>query len=365
MSARLIAVSGLGPKEPAAFVVETDGRRLLLDCGEGSEPGRLPDFSAIGRVDAVVLSHSHPDHCGALRFRERIGNPPLFATAPVLARLQDTKLKGICGEIIPIRGRTHVLGIDLETGTNGHAVGGVWLRLAVGGGLLYMGDHSAESRLYAFDRPPSTPTMIIDGSYGDAESILDDQRTALVEFAARGPLLLPVPADGRACDIAIFLHAAGFEIAIDDAVRSIALMLTQAARESVTDDARPRLQKLLAEAAALDADAAPHGVMLAHGGSGDTGVAGALIQRWHDSPEPTILFTGHLATGTTGRKLVDTGRAKFQRWNVHPRFSDNLRLIAAVDPKRIIPAFGDPRYLPVWRERAAPREVVASTPLTL
>src|SRR5215831_20992960 len=98
-SARLIAVSGLGPKEPAAFVVEANGSRLLLDCGEGSEAGRLPDFDAIGRVDAIVLSHGHKDHVGALRFRDRIGQSPVYATAPVLTRLKDT-----AGNEIPIRG---------------------------------------------------------------------------------------------------------------------------------------------------------------------------------------------------------------------------------------------------------------------
>src|ERR1700758_3130178 len=88
-TARLIAVSGLGPKEPAAFVIEANGRRLLLDFGEGSEAGRLPDFETIGRVDAIVLSHGHKDHVGALGFRDRIGTPPVYATAPVLARLKD------------------------------------------------------------------------------------------------------------------------------------------------------------------------------------------------------------------------------------------------------------------------------------
>src|SRR5215204_3582834 len=140
MSASLIAVSGLGPKEPAAFVVEADGVRLLLDCGEGPEPGRLPDFSAIGKVDAIILSHSHKDHAGALRFRDHVGSPPIYATAPVLTRIE----KDIPAHPIPIRGRTEVLGIELATGANGHAPGGVWLRLAVGEGLLYMGDHSPE-----------------------------------------------------------------------------------------------------------------------------------------------------------------------------------------------------------------------------
>jgi Cft2 family RNA processing exonuclease len=360
MSGRLIAVSGLGPKEPAAFVVEADGRRLLLDCGEGPEPGRRPDFDAIGRVDAVVLSHGHADHVGSLRFRDRIGDPPVYATAPVLARLKD-----VAGHAIAMRGTTHVLGISIETGANGHAPGGVWLRLAVGEGLLYMGDHSTESLVYAFDVPPPTPTMIIDGTYGDAEETIEPQQARILDIVARGPALLPVPPDGRGPEIAIFLMEAGLDVAIDDQVRSVATMLTQAARPSARPASIARLERLLREARRLDADAPAQGAMVAHGGSGDVGVAGALIKRWQDAPGPVILFTGHIAAGTTGRRIVDSGRALFKRWNVHPRFSDNLRLLESVDPKRVIPAFGESKYLASWQSRVAPREVVASTPLSL
>src|SRR5579871_4097299 len=212
MSARLHVVSGLGPKEPAAFVVEADGRRLLLDCGEGPEPGRLPDFAAIGRIDAVIVSHSHKDHIGALRLLDRIGAPPVYATEPVARRLPG----GITARPIPIRGRARVAGIEIETGPNGHAPGGVWVRLAIGDGLLYMGDHSVESSVYIFATPPSTATAIFDASYGDAEATQDGQRAALADIASEGPVLLPVPADGRGPEIAIFLQAAGFDIAIDD-----------------------------------------------------------------------------------------------------------------------------------------------------
>jgi Cft2 family RNA processing exonuclease len=360
MSARLIAVSGLGPKEPAAFLVEAEGRRLLLDCGEGPEPGRLPNVEAIGRVDAVVLSHGHGDHAGALRLLDRIGAPDVHATAPVLARL-----KGIAGREIPIRGRCEVAGITVETGVNGHAPGGVWLRLAVGDGFLYMGDYSFESRLYAFDMPPPTATMIFDASYGDAEEAIEPQRQRILDIVARGPALLPVPPDGRGPELAMVLFEAGFDVAIDEQVRSVAAMLLQAARESARLESIPGLTRLITSARALDAQAQPQGVMVAHGGSGDAGVAGALIKRWQDDSEPTILFTGHLAAGTTGRRIVDNGRARFERWNVHPRASDNLRLIERVDPQRVIPAFGDGKYVAFWRDRVGSRQVLASTPVAL
>jgi Cft2 family RNA processing exonuclease len=361
VSARLICVSGLGPKEPAAFVVEADGRRLLLDCGAGPEPGRLPDFAAIGKIDAVILSHGHNDHAGALPHRDRIGSPPVFATEPVARRLPD----GIATRPIPSRGRARVLDIAIETGVDGHAPGGVWLKLAVGGGLLYMGDHSVESAVYAFDPPPATTTMIFDASYGDAEATQEPQRAALAELAAKGPMLLPVPADGRGPEIAASLQAAGFDVAIDDAVRAAATLLTQAARESAKPESFPALQKLVRDAPPLDADAKPQGVMVAHGGSGDAGMAAKLIARWRDAREPAIVFTGHLPAGTTGRALVDNGCAKFQRWNVHPTFSQNMQLIAGTGPRRVIPAFGDTRFYPFWRERLSPREVLTSTVIDL
>jgi Cft2 family RNA processing exonuclease len=363
MNAILNAVSGLGPKEPAAFVIEAGGRRLLLDCGEGPEPGRVPDVERIGRVDAVVLSHGHNDHAGALRLLDRIGQPQLFATAPVLSRL-----KGVTGHTIPIRGRCDIAGIAVETGPDGHAPGGVWMRLAVGDGLLYMGDYSFESRLYVFDPPPPTPTMIFDNSYGDAEEAIEPQQQRILDILAKGPALLPVPPDGRGPEIAMVLLEAGLDVAIDEQVRSVAVMLTQAARDSARLEAIPRLERLIRDARRLDPEVEARGVMVSHGGSGDAGVAGALIKRWQDKPDPTFLFTGHVASGTTGRRLVDSGRALFQRWNVHPRASDNLALIDSVRPRRIIPAFGEGKYAVFWQARMAQRqgcEVLTSTPVVL
>jgi len=356
MRARLIAVSGLGPKEPAAFVIETERARLLLDCGEGPEPGRLPDLAALGRIDAVIVSHSHKDHIGALRFLDRIGAPPVYATEPVARRLPGC----IAAWSIPIRGRANVAGIEVETGPDGHAVGGVWLRLAVGDGLLYMGDHSVESSVYVFATPPPTETVIFDASYGDTEQTQDGQRAALADVAAKGPVLLPVPADGRGPEIAVFLQDAGFDVAIDDEMRAAAALLTQGARESAQPDGIPRLQRLVRDARPLTGESPGAGVMVAHGGTGDTGVPAALIERWHDAREPQIVFTGHLADGTTGRKLVDCGRAAFSRWNVHPTLSQNLTLLARIAPRRILPAFGDGKFFPLWRAHLAPREVITS-----
>ena len=52
-----------GPESPAScYLVEADGRRLVLDLGNGAL-GVLQRHVDLDEVDAVLLSHLHPDHC--------------------------------------------------------------------------------------------------------------------------------------------------------------------------------------------------------------------------------------------------------------------------------------------------------------
>ena len=85
-------------------------------------------------------------------------------------------------------------------------------------------------------------------------------------------------------------------------------------------------------------------------------------------PRCTIVLVSYQAQGTTGRRLVESGRALFHRWNVHPRVSDNLALIDSVKPRRIIPAFGEGKFAAFWQARMAQRqgcEVLTTTPIAL
>ena len=71
----------------SGFVVEHDGFRLLLDLGYAVVPRLLERFSA-GQIDAVFISHGHPDHCADLNplLRARVMGddplPPLPVYAP-------------------------------------------------------------------------------------------------------------------------------------------------------------------------------------------------------------------------------------------------------------------------------------------
>ncbi|MFC5181256.1 MBL fold metallo-hydrolase [Actinomadura harenae] len=79
----------------SGFAVDWDGFRVVLDLGYGTLPrllARWPD----GVVDAVVITHEHPDHCVDLHglFRTWYYGPapcprvPLYSPPGVLVRLQ-------------------------------------------------------------------------------------------------------------------------------------------------------------------------------------------------------------------------------------------------------------------------------------
>ena len=69
MTGRLVVLGGCGAwPEPgracSGFVLEYDGFRIVLDLGYGTLPRLLTllgSVSAAG-VDAVVVTHEHPDH---------------------------------------------------------------------------------------------------------------------------------------------------------------------------------------------------------------------------------------------------------------------------------------------------------------
>ncbi len=348
-SGALRSISGVGRKGPAAFLLESAGRRLLLDLGEGPPPGDMPDVDAIGQVDAVVLSHGHRDHVGALALLPKLGDPPVYATEGVARGLP----KGIAARPLPLGGEADVLGIIVATGRNGHAPGGVWLHFDVGDGFLYTGDYCVESVLYAYDPPTrSAATAVIDCSYADYDKPLAECWSTLASCVERGPLLLPVPANGRGPEIALELMRHGVDDIYVDAAMSKALQnLCDSDAVSLRDDVRDDIGRLAAIARPIDG---PRGVMLAGSADGTSGATARLIPQFENSPEVTILFTGYINPTTPAERLTKSRRAQTMRWNVHPRLSDTVTLARAIEAKTVVPAFCDRAKLAVLAAALAP-----------
>ncbi len=85
---RIVGLGGLGEIGRNMTVFEYQGRLLIVDCGvlfpEPDQPGVdliLPDFTSLegrlGQIEAMVLTHAHEDHIGAVPYllRERADIP--------------------------------------------------------------------------------------------------------------------------------------------------------------------------------------------------------------------------------------------------------------------------------------------------
>ncbi len=112
---RVVALGGLGEIGRNMTVFEYGGRLLVVDCGvlfpEPDQPGVdliLPDFRYLeerfGKIEAVVLTHAHEDHIGALPYllRERqditlIGSR--LTLALVRSKLTEHRITPVVNEV--------------------------------------------------------------------------------------------------------------------------------------------------------------------------------------------------------------------------------------------------------------------------
>lgn len=344
-------LSGLAAKGPAAVLVETGGRRLLLDLGRGPEPGAEVPLAGVGPVDALLLSHGHVDHAGALDRLGELGNPPVWATAELRA-LYDLPPGGT----LPLSGTADVGGIPIRTGRAGHAPGGVWLHLGVGEGLLYTGDLFDRSGVWAFDPPPSAATLLLDASYGLDPTPREARRAALLAMLDRRRVLLPAPTDGRGPELALAVWRASRRAPqLCPVTRAEIDRLLGLARASLRSGAVRPLADLVRVAPAWRED--PEGVVIAAGAKLERGPAAELARRWADRDDARIVLTGHVPRGFPAHALLSSGRAVWRRWPVHPDRATLERLVAAVRPRLLVPLFEPAPNAQAWAV-AFPKVVV-------
>ncbi|ODT78988.1 MAG: hypothetical protein ABS76_21585 [Pelagibacterium sp. SCN 64-44] len=330
------AISGLGGKCPACFLVEIGGARFLLDLGE-APAGVFPDLQGVGQVDAILVSHGHADHIGGLHLAGQVGDPTIYATAMTRAFSGHARLHA--ARSLPLHGCIDIAGVRVETGRAGHAAGGIWMRLGGEQGVLYSGDLCRESLLYPLDAPLPAHTLIADASYGAYDQDIAPSTQYLLDRARRRPLLLPLPPTGRGVEIAVLLFEAGIPLALCDQHRHVAELMLAADPETLVQGGTGRVAAMLAGAGRLTGNSRPAGAMIAANGAATGGLSRSLFQRFLGDKAVSIVFTGHIEDGTDARAAVTAGQAEFLRWNVHPRLRDLIWLQDMVSPRQTIYAF--------------------------
>ena len=163
----------------SGFAIDWDGYRLVLDLGYATLPRLLAHWPD-GAVDAVAVTHEHPDHCIDLHglFRRRYyGAPsqprlPLYCPPGVLDRLTglepDVDLTTVF-DPHPLPGRYQVGPFELTGVTLPHFVPTAGIRLQAGpAALAYSGDTGPDPALAELGR--DTDLFIIEATDRSGET---------------------------------------------------------------------------------------------------------------------------------------------------------------------------------------------------
>ncbi|MBU1204046.1 MAG: beta-CASP ribonuclease aCPSF1 [Nanoarchaeota archaeon] len=236
----------------SCILLQTQESRILLDCGIdiASEKEPFPFLDApefnLNELDAIIVTHSHLDHCGLVPYLYKLGyKGPVYMTLPTrdissllaldyisVAQKEGNKtlytskdVKEMVKHCIPL-GYEEVTDITPDVRLTfynaGHTLGSAMCHLHIGNGLhnlLYTGDMNYElSNLLApaSTKFPRLETAIIESTYGGKDDIPPPREECEQELMRivnetinkKGKVLLPVLGVGRSQEIMLILEKA-------------------------------------------------------------------------------------------------------------------------------------------------------------
>ncbi|MDL1859829.1 MBL fold metallo-hydrolase [Betaproteobacteria bacterium PRO7] len=260
---RLTFFGAAGEVTGSCLRVEADDMRLLVDCGmfqggrDAAAKNRVAYARDLGRLDFVLLTHAHIDHCGLLpRFAARGRAPMIYCTKPtadlVPVMLKDSayvqargsnasrgRARGarataqplyaiedidrlatrLCAVPYDVEFRPHP-NVAVRFRSAGHIVGAAFaeIRLRDGGRertLLVSGDLGEASPLVVRDRdaPGAADVLVVESTYGDRNhrSLADTEDELVgvlhdVLYERRGNVIVPAFALGRTQEFLVLLY---------------------------------------------------------------------------------------------------------------------------------------------------------------
>ena len=252
-SVYLTPLGGFHEVGRSAILVQTEESCVMLDCGISAGANHpitafprvdTDDFN-IDKLDAVIISHAHLDHCGFVPFLFKYGyDGPVYCSEPtsvLMTLLQldyldvgskeggynpyDQKdVRETVMHTIPVKyGVVTDVAPDIKLTLHnaGHIIGSSIVHLHIGEGLhniVFTGDFKFGRTMLLEPATCSFPraeTLIMESTYGGPDDIMSDRETVegklakIVNETAEkgGKVLIPTLAVGRAQEIMLVLNS--------------------------------------------------------------------------------------------------------------------------------------------------------------
>lgn len=360
---RFTALGGFRQVGRSCLLVQTPYSNVMLDCGvdvgssgDDSIPMlKAPEFD-MDKLDAVVLSHAHLDHCGFIPWLYEKGyKGPLYCTPPtrdlmVLLCLDFVDIcqregkdmwytkkaveKAIKHSVVLDYGEVSDITPDmrLTLQPSGHLLGSSLTHLHVGDGLhniLYTSDLKfGPSRLFdaAYTDFPRVETVITESTYGASKDVLPkrkDAENSLLRVIREtinggGKVLIPSFAVGRGQEVMTLLANSDIKcpIYIEGMIWDATAIhtaypeyLSRYLQKSIfhygknpflAENFRRIVPK---ERKEVVIESGEPGVVIATSGMLIGGPAVEYLKAFAHDPKNTLMFVGYQGEGTLGRRI--------------------------------------------------------------
>ena len=245
--ASIVCLGGFSEIGRSAILIVTHESKILLDFGiktyNNEDTDLLPrlDIFGIGmnEIDAVVISHAHLDHCGAVPILCKYGyDGPVYCTEPtfpiMISILEDyvsrskeplystIDIENLISHVIPLNyGAVTDISPDVRItfANSGHMIGSASTHLHIGNGdynIVYTGDlkfgrlNTVDNAFWNF---PRAETLIIESTNGNRDDKFVTRDVAEENLAKSinstiqqgGRVLIPVPVVGLSQEICVTL----------------------------------------------------------------------------------------------------------------------------------------------------------------
>lgn len=245
--ASIVCLGGFSEIGRSAMLIVTHESKIILDFGIKSyhheDNDILPrlDIYGIGmnEIDAIIISHAHLDHCGAVPILCKYGyDGPVYCTEPtfpiMISILQDyaskTKealyssrdIERLITQVIPLNfGAVTDISPDVRItfANSGHMIGSASTHMHIGNGdynILYTGDlkfgrlNTVDNAFWNF---PRAETLVIESTNGNRDDrfvtreVAEENLVKSINSTIQdgGRILIPIPVLGLSQEICVTL----------------------------------------------------------------------------------------------------------------------------------------------------------------